>query len=347
MTFLAMLDLLEIELSSRVHMRTKRRRDVKISKCFIAASAAAGEGSGKSKPATTKPTCRDFLLTENGDTHSGQCSFLHRWVDASGVDQQNMRLLSANGQDRRRLAFPPKGKGKSSPPKAPPPKANNNKGGGKGNTGAKAKNQSKPQGEATPKPNAEAGRIEIDWASQTHSDPFASSSVTIEEVTMHLADGTFLQSDHTASTFYTTFLPSFHLLFLILELHTAYCHLVGFPLTQSFKRIHLKVASGTSVRALLYNNIIYCSTVSRPLISVGQLKAMLDLRFHWRDSSPTLLVALEVSGTFYSKHRFQDPEMMFFSLTQPDVLDGSSNHLSSTGVIHNLNQLLDGQRCYN
>ena len=58
----------------------------------------------------------------------------------------------------------------------------------------------------------------------------------------------------------------------------------------SSKRIHLKVASGTSVRALLYNNVIYCSTVSRPLISVGQLKAMLDLRFHWDDSSPTLLV---------------------------------------------------------
>ena len=35
------------------------------------------------------------------------------------------------------------------------------------------------------------------------------------------------------------------------------------------KRIHLKVASGTSVRALLYNNIIYCQTVSRPLLSVG------------------------------------------------------------------------------
>ena len=58
----------------------------------------------------------------------------------------------------------------------------------------------------------------------------------------------------------------------------------------SSKRIHLKAASRTSVQALFYNNVIYCSTVSRPLISVGQLKAMLDLRFHWDDSSPTLLV---------------------------------------------------------
>ena len=33
----------------------------------------------------------------------------------------------------------------------------------------------------------------------------------------------------------------------------------------------------------------YCATVSRPLISVGQMKSMLDLRFVWNDSSPLLL----------------------------------------------------------
>ena len=31
-----------------------------------------------------------------------------------------------------------------------------------------------------------------------------------------------------------------------------------------------------------------------------------------------------------------DPEVMFSSLAQPDALDGSSNHLSSTTMIHNL-----------
>ena len=45
------------------------------------------------------------------------------------------------------------------------------------------------------------------------------------------------------------------------------------------------MASGATVRALLYQNVIYCATVSRPLISVGQLKAMLDLRMAWDDSS--------------------------------------------------------------
>ena len=54
------------------------------------------------------------------------------------------------------------------------------------------------------------------------------------------------------------------------------------------KKIHLQVASGNKVRALLYNNIIYCATVTHPLISVGQMKSMLDLRFVWNDSSPLL-----------------------------------------------------------
>ena len=48
------------------------------------------------------------------------------------------------------------------------------------------------------------------------------------------------------------------------------------------KRIHLKVASGSSVRALLFNNLIFCATVSRPLLSVGQLKAMLGLEVPMR-----------------------------------------------------------------
>ena len=59
------------------------------------------------------------------------------------------------------------------------------------------------------------------------------------------------------------------------------------------KRTHLKVASRTSVKALLYQNLIYCVTVSRPLLSVGQLnlllKGMLDLRFIWDEPAPSLV----------------------------------------------------------
>ena len=56
------------------------------------------------------------------------------------------------------------------------------------------------------------------------------------------------------------------------------------------KRIHLKVATSTTVRALLYNNVIYAKSVTRPLINVGQLKGMLDLRMIWDDSSPLIVV---------------------------------------------------------
>ena len=51
------------------------------------------------------------------------------------------------------------------------------------------------------------------------------------------------------------------------------------------KRIHLNVASGASVRALLCQKLIYCVTVSRPLLSVGQLKGLLDLRLIWDDAA--------------------------------------------------------------
>ena len=237
-----------------------RKRDVRNQRMLplqLQQLQAKEQGKGKS---TTKPTCRDYL-TDNGCTRGGQCSFLHPPTVGRCLRCGSTKHAVADCKRPRqeKTALPPKGKGKSSPPKAPPPKANNNnKGGGKGNAGAKAKNQSKPKGKATPKPKAEAGRIEIDWASQTHSDPFASSSVTIEEVAMHLAEGTFLQSDHTALTFYTTFLPSFHstsatdesgMLPPILDTGATHCLL---PLSwlspeeaSSSKRIHLKVASGT------------------------------------------------------------------------------------------------------
>ena len=70
------------------------------------------------------------------------------------------------------------------------------------------------------------------------------------------------------------------------------------------KRINLKVASGSSARALLYNNITYCSIVTRPLISVGQLKSMLDLHFVWDDSAPLVMacfIILDCTKSVISK----------------------------------------------
>ena len=84
-----------------------------------------------------------------------------------------------------------------------------------------------------------------------------------------------VQSDQEATvfTFYAPFLPSFH--------STSVTDEPGLPLSwlspeeaSSSKRIHLKVAGSTSMRALLLcNNVLYCSTVNRPLISVGQLES--------------------------------------------------------------------------
>ena len=64
------------------------------------------------------------------------------------------------------------------------------------------------------------------------------------------------------------------------------------------KRIYLGVANGTKSEALLYNNIMYALSASRPLVSVGKLKAMLDLRFVWSDGPPTLLLCF--SGQKYA-----------------------------------------------
>ena len=133
------------------------------------------------------------------------------------------------------------------------------------------------------------------WPSDINNSttPFSSSSSPHS-----LSDCDFA----TACTFYTIFNPCFPsseqadengLLAPIFDTGATHCLLPLRRLTPDqaafAKRIHLKVASGTSVRALLYNNLIYCKTVSRPLISVGQLKAMLDVRFIWSDSSPLLV----------------------------------------------------------
>ena len=134
---------------------------------------------------------------------------------------------------------------------------------------------------------------DIEFEEINSTNPFSSSNSPHS-----LSDCDFA----TACTFYTTFNPCFHsseqadengLLPPILDTGATHCLLPLRWLTPDqaafAKRIHLKVASGTSVRALLYNNLIYCKTVSRPLISVGQLKAMLDVRFIWSDSSPLLV----------------------------------------------------------
>ena len=141
--------------------------------------------------------------------------------------------------------------------------------------------------------------MELDWVNADVYDPSSSSGAFPSPPFAGLAS---VEDFASVCTFYTTYNPSFHsseqtdengLLPPILDTGATHCLLPSSwlsPEQAAFsKRIHLRVASGTSVRALLYHNIIYCKTVSRPLLSVGQLKAMLDLRFLWDDSSPCLV----------------------------------------------------------
>ena len=151
----------------------------------------------------------------------------------------------------------------------------------------------------------------------------------------------------TACTFYTTFNPCFRsseqadengLLPPILDTRATHCLLPLRWLTpdqRAFaKRIRLKVASGTSVRALLYNNLIYCKTVSRPLISVGQLKAMLDVRFIWSDSSP-LLVACSGGLKYILVESAVIQHLPVISSHEMTVLLEALHDFTSTGTLWN------------
>ena len=134
----------------------------------------------------------------------------------------------------------------------------------------------------------------LTWASNINSE---------ESLPLSSTNSPHCSDDFAAAcTFITTFTPSFHhtecpdedgFLPPILDPGATHCLLPLRWMTNEqsahIKKIHLQVANGSKARALLYNNIIYCATVTRPLISVGQMKSMLDLRFVWNDSSPLLL----------------------------------------------------------
>ena len=131
------------------------------------------------------------------------------------------------------------------------------------------------------------------------------TTVTIEELDEDAA--LLTEVGYSACSFFTSFLPIFHNTIAeasaaspeslervpILDSGATHCLL---PLTwlseedtEKAKGIHLRDASGDQVRALLYNNIIYAKSVTGPLVSIGQLKSMIDLRFVWDDGAPVQL----------------------------------------------------------
>ena len=186
--------------------------------------------------------------------------------------------------------------------------------------------------------DAHAWASDIEFEEINSTNPFSSSNSPHS-----LSDCDFA----TACTFYTTFNPCFHsseqadengLLPPILDTGATHCLLPLRWLTPDqaafAKRIHLKVASGTSVRALLYNNLIYCKTVSRPLISVGQLKAMLDVRFIWSDSSP-LLVACSGGLKYILVESAVIHHLPVISSQEMTVILEALHDFTSTGTLWN------------
>ena len=122
--------------------------------------------------------------------------------------------------------------------------------------------RSQQQPKAKPKPkatahSADAGNMEIDWMNADVYDPASSSGAFPSPPFAGLAS---VEDFASVCTFYTTYNPSFHsseqadengLLPPILDTGATHCLLPGSWLTPEqaafSKRIHLRVASGTSV----------------------------------------------------------------------------------------------------
>ena len=89
------------------------------------------------------------------------------------------------------------------------------------------------------------------------------------------------------------------------------------------------------LRALQNNNIIYASTVSKPLVSVGQLKSMLDLRFVWDDAAPVVLLCAQ--GRKYTLLRARIMHHLLL-ITTPDMsaLLSALDDFTTAGVLWDL-----------
>ena len=127
-----------------------------------------------------------------------------------------------------------------------------------------------------------------------------------------------------ASTFFTTFTPSLHhtecpdedgTLPPSLDTGATHCLLPLRWMTNKqaaqSKKDPSSGASGSKVRATIYNSIIHRAAVTCPLISVGPMKSMLDLRFVWNDSSPLLLACSgSLKHVFWEATIFHNPPVI-------------------------------------
>ena len=304
-TLLTTVDLLEVELASRAQEDEEERR--KQRGANMASASYTQKGGGKGKP---KPICRDFM-TDSGCPKGGQCLYQHPNTVGRCLRCGSTKHVVADcKRPRRDPSATNKGKGRSTSSTS----AKSSSSQAKAKAKSDPKKKAAPKGKGKPKPQAKASASAASSSTgQAHTAEIIWAANATEDIEMFETDAVFLTNgssttwSYSACSFYTTFTPAFHsseptdengILPPILDTGATHCLLPLSWLTNeqslSSKKIHLKVASGATVRALLYQNVIYCATVSRPLISVGQLKAMLDLRMVWDDSSPTpFMLALE------------------------------------------------------
>ena len=201
-----------------------------------------------------------------------------RWVGVSGVALLSMSLQTAKGlaailqlmltkarvrstsstSAKSSTSQQAKAKAKYDPKKKAAPK-------GKG----KPKPQPKASAAAASSSTGQAQTAEILWAANATQDVEMSGAEAVLPGT-----GASATWSYSACSFYTTYTPAFHsseptdedgILPPILDTGATHCLLPLSWLTNeqslSSKRIHLKVASGATVQALLYQNVIYCATV--------------------------------------------------------------------------------------
>ena len=303
---LTTIDLLEVELASRAQEDEEERRKQKNANVAVA-SFTSSTGSTKT---STKPVCRNFI-TENGCNKGGQCTFLHpatvgRCLRCGSTKHAVAECKRPRKDSGGTSSAKGKGKDKSPPlPKSSSPSTSAAKAKPKADAKKRPGPKPKAKGKAKPKASAASSSSQamhcLMWAedqTQEHGESLSTAEILPSASLASHHDADYF----SACTFYTTFTPAFHtteptdadgILPPILDTGATHCLLplkwMTHEQAESCKKIHLKVASGATVRALLHENVIYCSTVSGPLVSVGQLKGMLDLRMIWDDSSPKII----------------------------------------------------------
>ena len=301
-TLLQTMGMLEIELAARAQEDDEERRKRGQQTHHTANPAmgkAAGKGQskekkgagkGKNEGSGDKPVCTDYLK-DAGCPRGDKCTFRH--PPRTGKCLRCGAVGHQLAQCRRPQRDQQKGSSSTSTSTSTPTSKARAK--SKGAPRAKSKPPRKEQGnntwvddrESTVKIEEIPERTIHEDHSATYTESFAVNSQHPQVGTTtqrHLAKGVASNKGVTSEN--PNKAP-------ILDTGATRCllHLswMSKDVIEKAERIHLGVANGTRSRALLWNNIMYSPVTARPLISVGQLKAMLDLRLVWDDGPPILL----------------------------------------------------------